>query len=302
MENSVFKRVQQILIIILIANIVVAISKLIIGLIIKSASISADGLHSLTDGSSNIVGLIGIQFASKPKDNDHPYGHYKFETLSGLFIAAMLFMIGVKVILGAIYRFKNPVELNISIDSLIILIFTLCINIVVSITEYKKGIELNSQILISDSMHTRSDIFVSLGVLITLIGIKLGLPSVIDPITSLVVSMFILHASYEVYKENVGVLVDKSVVDTEEIKNIVLSIEQVKDVHKIRSRGSKNDIHIDLHILVDPNLSVKKSHELVHYIEEIIKEKVNKNAQVIAHIEPFELKNENLNLRIYNIE
>lgn len=287
MKKNNYKIVRQVLIIILIANLLVAILKIIIGAIIKSASMTADGFHSLSDGSSNIVGLIGIQLASKPEDKEHPYGHNKFETLSGLFISVMLFMVGGKVIISAIDRFKNPVIPNITTVSLIVLLFTLGINLFVSITEYKKGKELKSQILISDSMHTRSDIYVSLGVLATLIGVKLGLPPIIDQIASLVVACFILHAAYEIFKENSDVLVDKSTVDIEVIRDLVMSFEQVMDAHNIRSRGSQNDMYIDLHIMVDPNLSVEKSHELVHYIEEVIKANINKNAQVIAHLEPY---------------
>ncbi|MBP1925374.1 cation diffusion facilitator family transporter [Sedimentibacter acidaminivorans] len=287
MKKDNYKIVRQVLLIILIANLLVAILKIIIGSMIKSASMTADGFHSLSDGSSNIVGLIGIQLASKPEDKEHPYGHNKFETLSGLFISVMLFMVGGKVIISAINRFNNPVIPNITTLSLIVLLFTLGINLFVSVTEYKKGKEMNSQILISDSMHTRSDIYVSLGVLATLMGVKLGLPPIIDQIASLIVACFILHAAYEIFKENSDVLVDKSTVDIEVIRDLVMSFEQVRDAHNIRSRGSQNDMYIDLHIMVDPHLSVEKSHELVHYIEEVIKANINKNAQVIAHIEPF---------------
>jgi len=296
METNVFKKVQQVLFIILIANLIVAALKITLGVIIKSASLTADGFHSLSDGSSNIVGLIGIRLASKPKDKEHPYGHNKFETLSGLFISAMLFFVGGKVVFSAFYRLQNPVIPNINVASLIVLLITLIINIFVSVTEYKKGKELNSLILVSDSMHTRSDVYVSIGVLITLIGVKLGLPSVIDPIASLVVSGFIIHAAYEVFKENRDVLVDRSVVDTEEIRNLVMSFEQVKETHNIRSRGSKDDLYIDLHLLVNPELSVEKSHELVHDIEETIKIKVNKSSQIIAHLEPYKDVNFNASL------
>ncbi len=287
MKKNNYRKVQQVLLIILIANLAVAFAKIIIGSIIKSASMTADGFHSLSDGSSNIVGLIGIKLASKPKDNDHPYGHNKFETLSGLFISSMLFAVGIKVIINAFIRFKSPVIPNINIESMIALIITLFINIFVSVIEYKKGKELNSQILISDSMHTRSDIYVSIGVLVTLLGVKSGLPTIIDSLASLVVSGFIMHAAHEIFKENSDILVDKSVVDKEEIKNLVMSYEQVKDAHNIRSRGSQNDLHIDLHIMVEPDLSIEKSHELVHEIEKNIKDKINNNAQVIAHLEPY---------------
>lgn len=287
MEKNTFKSVQKVLLIILFANLFVAVLKIVIGAIIQSASMTADGFHSLSDGSSNIVGLIGIKLASKPKDNDHPYGHSKFETLSGLFISIMLFAVGGKVIISAIGRFRNPVMMNITVESLIVLLVTLVINIFVSVIEFKKGKELNSQILVSDSMHTRSDIFVSIGVLVTLIAVRLGLPPVIDPIASLAVSGFIIHAAYEIFKENTDVLVDKSIVDTKEIKNLVMSFEQVKGAHNIRSRGSQNALFIDLHILVEPHLSIEESHNLVHDIEEIIKINVNNNTQVIAHLEPY---------------
>ncbi|MBE3102204.1 MAG: cation diffusion facilitator family transporter, partial [Firmicutes bacterium] len=114
MNGENFNKVRQVLWIILFANLAVAALKIIIGIIIKSSSMTADGFHSLTDGSSNIVGLVGIRLASKPIDEDHPYGHKKFETLAGLFIAGMLFFIGGKIILDAINRFTHPVIPNIS--------------------------------------------------------------------------------------------------------------------------------------------------------------------------------------------
>ena len=238
--------------VILFANLAVAALKIVVGSLINSASMTADGFHSLSDGMSNVVGLIGIRLAMKPKDSDHPYGHNKFETLAGLFISGMLFFVGGKVIYDAIGRFQNPVELDITLPSLIAMVLTLAVNIFVSVTEYRKGKELNSPILISDSMHTRSDIYVSIGVLATLIGIKLGLPPLIDPIASLIVSGFIIHAAYEIFKENSDVLVDRSVADTEEIRKLAMSFEQVKDAHNIRSRGSHHAFFIDLHILIDP--------------------------------------------------
>lgn len=282
-----FKKVKRVLFIILFANLTVAVLKIVIGTIIKSSSMTADGFHSLSDGSSNIVGLIGIHFASKPVDEDHPYGHGKFEMLAGLFIAAMLFIIGIKVILNTVDRIINPIIPEISIESLIILIVTLCINVFISSYEYTKGKELNSQILISDSMHTRSDIYVSIGVLITLVCIKLGLPPVIDSFASFVVAGFILHAAYEIYVDNSGILLDKAVIDTNEIQTIVLSFKQVKDTHNIRSRGYGNVLHIDMHIMTEPEMSVEKSHELIHNIEERIRLEISNNAQVIAHLEPY---------------
>lgn len=290
MTDHTYKKVRQVLWIILFANLGVAFLKIFVGNIINSSSMTADGFHSLTDGSSNIVGLIGIRYASKPVDEDHPYGHGKIEMLTGLFIAGMLFFIGVNIILNAISRFMNPVAPDITMASLIALLATLLVNIFVSYYEFSTGKKLGSPILISDSMHTRSDIYVSLGVLVTLIAIKIGLPPIIDPIASLVVAGFIMHAAYEIFKNNGEILVDKVVVDTEKIKNIALCFEQVKDAHNIRSRGCEHDLHIDMHVMIEPDMSVEESHKLMHNIEDKIKEEINNNVQVIVHIEPYYAK------------
>jgi cation diffusion facilitator family transporter len=287
MEKNNYKEIRKVLWIILFANLLVAILKIAVGNMIKSASMTADGVHSLSDGSSNIVGLLGIRLASKPVDEDHPYGHKKFETLSGMFIAIMLAFVGGKIIVDAINRLFNPIFTDITVESIIALLVTLGINIFVSVYELKIGKKLNSQILISDSIHTRSDIFISLGVIITLICIKLGAPVIIDPMVSLIVSGFILHAAHEIFASTSSVLVDKVAIDADRIKEIAMGFEEVKDAHNIRSRGTEDDIHIDMHIMLDSNMSIEESHKLIHGIEDRIKEELNKNTQVIVHLEPF---------------
>ncbi|HGS9186171.1 TPA: cation diffusion facilitator family transporter [Clostridioides difficile] len=285
MDN--YKKVKQVLWIILFANFAVALLKIIIGNQIKSYSMTADGFHSLSDGASNIVGLIGIFFASKPKDKNHPYGHKKFEIITSLFISGMLFVIAAKIILSAVLRIANPVVPAITIESLIALIITLFINIFVCMYEYRIGTKLNSYVLISDSLHTRSDIFVSLGVLVTLVGVKLGFPVIIESIVPIIISTFIIYSAYGIFRPSIGILVDRVAVDEDYIKEIVFEFNEVRDVHNIRSRGSKSSIYIDMHVMVDPFISVEQSHDLTHKIEKQIQEEINENAQVIVHIEPF---------------
>ncbi|HBF8755683.1 cation diffusion facilitator family transporter [Clostridioides difficile] len=285
MDN--YKKVKQVLWIILFANFAVALLKIIIGNQIKSYSMTADGFHSLSDGASNIVGLIGIFFASKPKDKNHPYGHKKFEIITSLFISGMLFVIAIKIILSAVLRIANPVVPAITIESLIALIITLFINIFVCMYEYRIGTKLNSYVLISDSLHTRSDIFVSLGVLVTLVGVKLGFPVIIESIVPIIISAFIIYSAYGIFRPSIGILVDRVAVDEDYIKEIVFEFNEVRDVHNIRSRGSKSSIYIDMHVTVDSFISVEQSHDLTHKIEKQIQEEINENAQVIVHIEPF---------------
>ncbi|HGM3508152.1 TPA: cation diffusion facilitator family transporter [Clostridioides difficile] len=285
MDN--YKKVKQVLWIILFANFLVALLKIIIGNQIKSYSMTADGFHSLSDGASNIVGLIGIFFASKPKDKNHPYGHKKFEIITSLFISGMLFVIAIKIILSAVLRITNPIAPSITIESLIALIITLFINIFVCMYEYRVGTKLNSYVLISDSLHTRSDIFVSLGVLITLVGVKLGFPVIIESIVPIIISAVIIYSAYGIFRPSIGILVDRVAVDEDYIREIVFEFNEVRDVHNIRSRGSKSSIYIDMHVMVDPFISVEQSHDLTHKIEKQIQEEINENAQVIVHIEPF---------------
>lgn len=285
MDN--YKKVNQVLWIVLFANFAVALLKIIIGNQIKSYSMTADGFHSLSDGASNIVGLIGIFFASKPKDKNHPYGHKKFEIITSLFISGMLFVIAIKIILSAISRISNPITPSITIESLIALVITLFINIFVCMYEYRIGTKLNSYVLISDSLHTRSDIFVSLGVLITLVGVKLGFPVIIESIVPIIISAFIIYSAYGIFRPSIGILVDRVAVDEDYIREIVFEFNEVRDVHNIRSRGSKSSIYIDMHVMVDPFISIEQSHALTHKIEKQIQEEINENAQVIVHIEPF---------------
>lgn len=287
MENNSFYKIKKVLWMILVANLVVAALKILIGYSIRSASLTADGFHSLTDGSSNIVGLIGIHFASKPVDDDHPYGHGKFETLAGMFIALMLFMMGLKIIFNAISVLIKPVVPLVSAASLLVLLLTLCINIFVSVYEYRQGKKLGSSILVSDSLHTRSDVLVSIGVLFTLGCIKLGVPPIIDGFASLVVSGFVLHAAYEIFSETSSVLVDQAALDALKIREIILSFPQVYNVHKVRSRGSSHVIYIDLHILVEPDMSIESSHILMHQIEERLCEDFQKTIQAHIHLEPY---------------
>lgn len=287
MKNNNYGKIKAVLWIILFANFGVAFIKIFTGYMINSTSLTADGFHSLTDGSSNIIGLIGIHFASRPVDSDHPYGHHKFETLASLFIAVMLLILGVRIIISAVSNIMHPQIPQINIESLIALVVTLGINIFVTKFEFKQGNMLNSSILIADSLHTKSDVIVSIGVLLTLTAIKLGVSPIFDSITSLVVSGFILHASYEIFHDTCGVLLDRAAIDSCTVKEIVMKFDEVKDVHNIRSRGVENEIYVDLHIMVEPNTKVQDSHILMHQIENKLCEELNKTIHLIIHVEPF---------------
>ena len=282
-----YREIRRILIYTLLLNWGVAAAKLFYGWLIRSASMTADGFHSFSDGSSNIVGLFGIWIASRPVDESHPYGHKKFETLTSIGISGLLFLVCFNVVREGVLRFLHPIIPEVNIGSFIVMGATLAVNLFVMIYETRMGNALKSDLLISDALHTRADILTSSSVIVTLIGVKLGY-SILDPIASLMISAFIGHAAVGILRESTRVLSDGVAIQIEEIKQLVLSIKGVKECHQIRSRGRPDDIHIDLHVLVKPEMDVHRAHHLSYAIENKIKRNFKGVTDVMVHMEPME--------------
>jgi len=284
-----FQKIRRVLLYVLVLNWGVAATKLFYGWMIRSASMKADGFHSFSDGASNLLGLVGIWIASRPIDQSHPYGHKKFETLTSVIISGLLFLVCFNVVREGVLRFLHPVVPEVNIKSFLVMGVTLAINAGVMIYENRRGRALGSDILISDALHTRSDILTSSSVIITLIGIKLGYP-VLDPIASLIIAFFIGYAAVDILRESSRVLSDGVAIQTEEIEKVVLAIRGVKECHKVRSRGRPDDIHIDLHVLVDPEMHIHRAHHLSYAIENRIKRNFRGVTDVVVHMEPLEEK------------
>ena len=282
-----YGRIRKTLIIVLILNWLVALAKIFYGLFTKCESMAADGFHSLSDGASNIIGLVGIHFACQPTDSDHPYGHKKYETFFALGIAAMLFVVAFNLAKQGIINLARPHSPTVDLASFIIMITTMAVNFWVMNYECDIGKKLKSDILISDAAHTKADIFTSASVILALIVIKLGYP-VLDPIVTIIISAFIAHAGYEIIKESSSVLCDTAILDVKKISDIVLAVKGVKACHKIRSRGRPDDVHIDLHVQVNPDMHVDNAHKISYAIEEGIKKALPEVTDVIVHIEPKE--------------
>jgi len=284
-----FQKIRRILVYILILNWGVAGAKLIYGWLTRSASMTADGFHSFSDGSSNIIGLVGIWIASRPIDENHPYGHKKYETLTSVGISVFLFLVCINVVREGVVRFFHPLVPEVTAKSFLVMGITLAINVAVMIYETRMGRALKSDILISDALHTRADILTSSAVIVSLIGITLGYP-ILDPIASLVIAVFIAYAGVDILKESSRVLSDGVAIRIDEIERVVLSIKGVKKCHQIRSRGRPDDIHIDLHVLVDPDMHVHTAHHLSYAIENKIKRDFRGVTDVVVHMEPMEEK------------
>ena len=280
-----FKQARRVLIYTLILNWLVASAKLVCGIITRSASMTADGFHSFADGTNNIIGLVGFYIAGRPVDKTHPYGHEKYETLTALGIGGLLLIVAFNIIKNAIQRISNPVIPEVNIGSFIVMTITVGINIFVMVYENREGKRLKSDFLVVDSYHTRSDIFVSLSVIGSLIAVKIGMP-IIDAIMALLIAVFIGFSAFEILWQTSRVLSDAAVVPPENIKNIIMGFDDVVNCHNIRTRGRQDNICVDLHIWVKPNMHIDRSHELAHSIEEKLKKEIPGVREVITHIEP----------------
>lgn len=289
-QASRFDKIRNILIVVLALNWAVALAKIAFGLMTRFTSMTADGFHSLSDGASNIIGIVGITFARRPADKDHPYGHKKYETLFSLAIAALLFFVCFELLSKALERLYHPARPEINIISLIVMLVTMAVNIFVMNYEYRQGKRLKSDILIADSMHTRSDIFISLSVIFAMAVIRMGYP-ILDPIVTVMIAVFIAYAAFSIARQSSNVLCDTIILNEKKVENIVMSVKGVRACHKIRTRGREDDIYIDLHVLVNPGMHVDRAHQICYEIEGAIKADIPGVTDVVVHIEPKENKN-----------
>ncbi|MGD9779913.1 cation diffusion facilitator family transporter [Methanomethylovorans sp.] len=284
-----YKKVRKILIQVLFLNLAVSFAKIIYGSLTNTLSMQSDGYHSLFDGVSNIVGLIGIQAASKPPDAEHPYGHRKFETMASVFIAVLLMFAGFNIVNSALHRFGTGIMPEVTTFSFLVMVGTMTINYMVTTYEHNNGVKLQSEVLIADSMHTRSDIYVSLSVILGLIAIKAGLP-VLDPIIAIIISGIIIYTGIRIIMKSSSVLCDTSQLNAEEIHSVVCAVDGVIDCHNIRTRGTAGHIYIDLHVEVHPTMPTLKSHDIADTVEYELKQHFEGVQDVIIHIEPTSLE------------
>ena len=285
LKKDYSENVRNVLILTLILNFGVALAKILYGLFTNSIAITSDGFHSSFDGVSNIVGLIGIWIASHPPDEKHPYGHKKYETLFTILIAIMIFATCFQILRKVYLSFLEDHTTIVTETSFIIMFFTMGINVFVMLYESRKGKQLGSQFLVADALHTKSDIFVSIAVIISLIFTRIGY-SRADVIVGIIITFFIARIGYKIIKEASDILVDTVCMDNSAIEFVVNSIEGVKSCHDIRTRGSVHSVYLDLHALVGRGLTTEKAHEIADRIETEIKKEFPSVVDIIVHIEP----------------
>lgn len=289
-KTSKRKAVRQVFILTLGFNLLVSLGKLFWGYQSHTLSLTADGFHSLLDAVSNVVGIIALNYSLKPADQDHPYGHRKFEAIASMIISFFIFLTCFEIAGQGIGRILNPgsERPEITVTSYVVIGVTLGINLFVAWYERKKGKELGNDLLLADAQHTMSDCLVSFSVILSMVAIQLGFAWT-DTAIAFVVAVIILKVGFELIMLHLSALTDEVILDPKEVEALVREVSGVLDCHKIRSRGMRDHIFIDLHIQVDPSLTVKEAHQISYAVEEHLEKAYEgRVSEVLVHIEEYE--------------
>jgi cation diffusion facilitator family transporter len=270
---------------ILVANIVVVVIKFTVGLDTNSLAVFGDALQSAVDSASNIFGIFVIRVASKAPDEDHPYGHAKFETLGALLIALLLALSIFELVRGAVARLMSGAPpLNVSSTALALLVLTLAVNIGVVWWETRAGRRLQSDLLLADALHTRTDVFITLGVLGGLALARAGLAWA-DPTLALIVAVLVGRAGYQILRRAIPSLVDERAFDQTTIQREAEGVDGVVSAYSIRSRHAGDRRFAELTIAVDGSADVASAHRIADQVEDRLRDTLQLD-QVTVHVEP----------------
>jgi cation diffusion facilitator family transporter len=277
--------IRKTLLAILAANWLVAILKIVMGLANDLASVAADGLHSLIDGGSNVLGLVAMSVAAQPADEDHPYGHGKFEALASLGIGALM-GIGMlelgQMAFNALVHDRHP---TVGPGMIAVLVLTLVINIAVTTVERRIGQKLQSPVLLADARHTLSDVFVTLAVIASVVLVWMEVPKA-DGVVALLVLGFVAWVAYGTVQQAIGILSDQSRLDPPTVEAVVAKVPGVERCRDVRSRGMEQAVYVDLKIEVRPELTTARAHALADEVEQAIIQSFPQVVDVVVHVEP----------------
>jgi cation diffusion facilitator family transporter len=280
-----YSHVVRVLYRVLVLNLAVALVKIVLGYMTGAVSILSEGFHSLTDSASNVVGLVGVSVARRPPDEDHPYGHRKYETMASLGILTFLIVVLVQVLTAAYDRLVHGGAPRVFPEGIGVMAATLVVNLLVVRYELRAARRLGSEVLHADAMHTRSDVLTSATVLAALVGVWFGYPW-LDPLAAIVVAVFIGRAGWHIAQEASRILGDQIVIAEDDVRAVVRSVPEVLGCHHIRTRGSADHVFMDLHVWLDGRTSLQAAHTTSHIVKDRLMTRFPQLADVVIHIEP----------------
>ena len=280
------RAVRRVLAGLLVANIAVVLAKATIGTLAGSLAVLGDAAHSSVDAVYNVLGLFVVRVAAQAPDEEHPYGHGKFETLGALAIVVFLSITCFELVRSAISRLiAGGHTVRMSDVGIVLLLATLATNLFVAWYENRRGHQLASELLIADAAHTRTDVFITIGVLIGVLFSRRGL-TWIDPVVAIAIALLIVRVAYQILLRVVPVLVDERAIPAPTIKSSAQAVAGVKSAYGIRSRGGNSGVrYAEVTIAVDPAANVAAAHAIADAVEERLKKDLELE-EVTVHVEP----------------
>jgi len=278
---------EKVAIISILANIVLAGSKIAVGAFSNSAAILAEGLHSFMDIFSSGVSYIGIKISKKPSDKKHPYGHYKFEVLSGVIITIIVFVTGIGIIYEAYKNFLNPEEIIISYLTFGVMIFSSVVNEIMARLKIYYGKKEGSVSLLSDGIHSRVDVYASIAVLAGLFFVRYWIYA--DALLALLIGVYIIKESFSLGIEAVDSLLDVSAGEKIEEKIKTIIKEQNIEMSSLKTQKKGSATTANLVIKLQSNLSVEEATQISDRLREKLMEKIKSLQYVSIQIESHEV-------------
>lgn len=294
MSDSRQKTITKVTVVGSIVNLLLVVFKFFAGIVGRSSALVADAVHSLSDFISDIIVLVFVKIAGKPVDEDHEYGHGKYETLAAIIIGLILAIAGFLLLYEGVVKIIDfcqgkPLEMP---NALALVAAGVSIVLKEGLFQYTIiwGKKIDSQALIANAWHHRSDALTSIAAFIGIGGAMLLGDKwvVLDPIAAAVVSLYIIKASFELMKPGIDELLEKSLPAEErkDIESIIMTEPGVMAMHKLRTRRVGESRVIDVHVKMDGDMSLTKAHDIATNIEHKLRERFGTSAYVYIHMEP----------------
>ncbi len=269
-------------------NILLTIFNFIVGTLSGSTALVAESAHTLSDVLTSIITAVGFRIGLKPPDREHPYGHGRAEPLVGLVIVVFLLIVAYEIISEAYRKLLlmgalSPPDWTAALMALI----GVAVNILMTRYMMNIGKKINSPAIIADAQHQKVDIFSCAAIVMGVVGSNFGL-LILDPLVAVLIALLVLKTAYNVGKENIDNLMGK-VPSKEIIVDITKScdsVEGVRGVHNVKVNYMGPNASVDMHIYVDPDLSLHEAHKIVHQVENCVIEKVDLVSIVYVHVDP----------------
>lgn len=289
MTESVVQRVAAVSIAV---NIFLSLLKLAAGVIESSGAMISDAVHSLSDVFSTVIVLIGVKISRKEADKEHPYGHERMECVAAIILAVVLFLTGVGIGMNGLQKILGNSSDELAVPGVLALgaaVFSIVTKEwMFRYTKYHAQ-KINSGALLADAWHHRSDALSSVGAFIGILGARMGFP-VMDPAASVIICLFIGKASYDIFKDALDKMVDKSCDDkvVEQLREAVLGQPGVIRIDKLNTREFGNRVYVDVEIAADGKKTLYETHAIAECVHNKIEKQFPDVKHIMVHVNPDE--------------